>query len=143
MEYSTVSNPKGEEFFHAYHNADENLIHCQWMGFVNDIEAAKQACLAMVSLIRQTQCPNLLNDNRLQTGPWPPINDWLQSVWIPQMANAGLRHFAHIHSENFFTELSAKRVLTEQVGELVFQHFKDEAVARQWLAEKAGHAQSV
>ncbi len=62
--------------------------------------------------------------------------NYLEEVWIPGMAEAGLKFFAHIHSDNVFTQLSASRIVSESKHGIEFRHFKDESIAKKWLLER-------
>jgi hypothetical protein len=75
----------------------------------------------------------LLNDNRNQSGPWPKLDDWLATVWIPALSAAGLKRMAHIHSTSIFTQISARRFAQDVVHGIEFAHFDDEAEAIAWL----------
>ena len=128
-------NSKGKVFMEASLQPEGNILYCRWIGLVNEIEPSKKACLLITSLIEKHEVSLVLNDNRDQKGPWPALDDWLGSVWIPGMANAGLKKFAHIHSENFFTEVSAKKILQENIMGITFKHFNSTETAKNWLFE--------
>jgi hypothetical protein len=82
----------------------ENIwLHADWVGFI-DSERGQKACMAIVDAIIQTRVALLLNDNRNQSGPWPKLDDWLATVWIPALSAAGLKRMAHIHSTSVFTQ---------------------------------------
>ena len=133
MNTVTTENSRGTMFCTISLPA-ENFIYVEWVGFVNEVDASKTACLKIVDFIRKSGKSLVLNDNRKQTGPWPPVEQWLGEVWIPGMRDAGLKRFAHLHSSNVFTELSAKNNLRDTVEGIEFGHFKDEEEAKAWLA---------
>lgn len=130
----TEKDSKGEIFFKARYRDNDSILYCEWIGFINDIEPAKKACMRMVELLEEKKCKMLLNDNREQIGPWPPISDFLNDIWKPALAKAGLLAFAHIHSENVFTQFTANRVLNaEKSHGIHFEHFDNEERAIFWL----------
>lgn len=131
----TIENATGKTFLEVSLLSENNILKCRWIGFVNEIEPSKKACLLIISLIEKYSVKLIFNDNREQTGPWPPINDWLFDVWFPGMKEAGLEKFAHIHSENIFTEISAKSVLQEDILGITFKHFDTPQTATDWLVE--------
>jgi hypothetical protein len=136
----TVTDSKGNVFFDAHYRADLGILHCEWIGFINDIEPAKKACLLMAELIKFYGCKLLLNDNRRQIGPWPAINSWLENTWKPALSAAGLKSFAHIHSENVFTQFTANKVLQKEFSHGIhFGHFENEEIAIAWLDEEFKH----
>lgn len=131
----TVENSEGKTFLEIDLHQEHNILYCRWIGLITEIESSKEACLLIISLIEKYKVKFLLNDNRDQKGPWPAINEWLGTVWIPGMVEAGLEKFAHIHSENVFTEMSAKRALQEEVIGLTIKHTKSYQSANEWLLE--------
>ena len=133
MDTVSTKNSKGITFCTISLLPTQDFIYVEWIGFVNEVEASKTACLKIVEFIRRSGKNILLNDNRKQTGPWPPVEQWLGEVWIPGMKTAGLKRFAHLHSPNYFTELSAKNNLKDVVAGIEFGHFNNEKEATTWL----------
>ncbi len=133
METTSIKNSKGIVFCTISLLPKEDLIYVEWIGFVNEAEASKTACWKIVEVIKHSKKSLVLNDNRKQTGPWPPVEEWLGKVWIPGMKDAGLKRFAHVHSPNYFTELSAKNNLKDTVSGIEFGHFNNEKDAKMWL----------
>jgi hypothetical protein len=132
----TVQNSSGKTFFKGRYLNEDDMLYCQWIGFVNEIEPSKKACMAVVDLIETYHADALMNDNREQSGPWPKLDEWLGTVWIPAMAQKGLKYFAHIHSESAFTQISANNVLKQSISGIEFAHFKTEEAAMMWLKER-------
>jgi hypothetical protein len=131
MQY-TQSNSKGQVFFTAEVKPD-NVLYCEWIGYINDIPNTQKACLLMVEIAQRYRCKIVLNDNRRQIGPWPAINEWLETTWKPALAKAGIKWFAHIHSENIFTQISANKVLLSQIScGIEFHNFDSEPSALAW-----------
>ncbi|MEM9829547.1 MAG: hypothetical protein AAF944_02865, partial [Bacteroidota bacterium] len=133
MNTVSIKNSKGVVFCTISALPSEEFIYVEWIGYVNEVEASKTACRKIVDFIEQSGKSILLNDNRKQTGPWPPVEKWLGEVWIPAMKEAGLKMFAHLHSPSYFTELSAKNNLKDILGGIEFGHFKSEEEAKAWL----------
>ena len=79
--------------------------------------------MSVLETIKQSGKKLLLNDNREQTGPWPPTNIWLEETWVPAIRKAGIERFAHLHSSNIFTEMSARKTLGDNASEIAFGHF--------------------
>ncbi len=136
MQPITLKNSKNTDMFKIKLLEKEHIIYSEWIGFISEIDIAKQACLMMVNKIKETKVRLLLNDNRKQLGPWPSIDDWLSTVWIPDMSDAGLKYFAHIHSKSVFTQISANKILSETKNGIEFRHFEDEESAKKWLISK-------
>lgn len=118
----------------SYDEAND-WLYADWQGYLNE-EGAKKSALAVIKGIKETGTTKVLNDNRNQTGPWPPIDQWLAEVFIPGLKEAGLQYFAYIHSPSVFTQMSASKFANQIINEIEFDHFKDETEARQWLKSK-------
>jgi hypothetical protein len=136
MQPITLKNSKNTDMFKMRLLDKEHILYSEWIGFISEIDVAQKACLTIASKIKETKVQGLLNDDRQQVGPWPNIDDWLSTIWIPAMADAGLRLFAHIHSKSVFTQLSANKILSETKNGIEFRHFENEDSAKNWLLSK-------
>ena len=137
MNAVNIKNSKNITFCTISLMPSQNYVYVEWIGFIDEAETSKTACQEVVEFIQHSEKSLLLNDNRRQTGPWPPINKWIGEVWIPSMIEAGLRKFAHIYSPNYFSELSAKKNLRDDVSGIKFGHFSNEKKARKWLVGRS------
>ncbi len=114
----------------------EKIVEPHWIGFVTEKEPAKEACLAIMDCVRDNQASGLLNDNTRQRGPWPELDGWLEGHWLPGLEAAGLKRFAHVHSENIFTSISAQKALKASFNDMAIHHFKSRGEALAWLLER-------
>jgi hypothetical protein len=119
-------------FIRLNHRPEQPWLHADWIGFI-DSERGQKACLAIVDALMHTGVSLLLNDNRNQSGPWPKLDEWLATVWVPALSGAGLKRMAHIHSASIFTQVSAKRFAQDVIQGIEFAHFDDENQAIEWL----------
>ncbi|WP_375579006.1 hypothetical protein ABWH96_18615 [Marivirga tractuosa] len=117
-----------------YH-PDENWIYCDWEGYAN-VDAVKSWGLEFADLIKKTKCPSLLNDDSKSTGPWTQAMEWIESVLIPKVIDAGLKYYAHVVSQNTFSEMSAKELHMNIGGQLEMATFKTVDEAKEWLKSK-------
>ena len=133
MERRELIGSTGKVFYTVEYNEEHQWLYSNWVGYVN-VEDVKKGCNLGVELIRETGCPNLLNDNRQLTGPWRNANEWIAQDWTPRALQVGLKNFAHIASPNVFAEYSAKDLETrlDELG-FVLKIFNDVELAQQWL----------
>ncbi|MEH0154382.1 hypothetical protein V6R21_09575 [Limibacter armeniacum] len=132
-----VCNSSNQVFFRGEYLPTDNMLNCEWIGFIAEIEPSKEACNKVVELSKKYNSSCVLNDNRNQTGPWPKIDDWLENHWMPSLAAAGVKFIAHIHSPNVFTNFSAQKHFKDTKHGIEFKHFQDEEEAKNWLKEMA------
>jgi len=128
-----IKNKFNKVYYTAEYNKTTNHIYGNWTGFIT-VEEVKEACLQCITLMEQTRCPNLLNDNSQVTGPWHGANEWIASVWMPKALSLGLKKFAHIVSPNIFAAMSVEQLVTKVEGlGFEMQTFPNEQVAKEWL----------
>lgn len=108
---------------------------CNWEGYAN-VDAIKSWGLEFTDLVKKTKCPYLLNDDSKSTGPWTQAMDWIESVLIPKVIEAGLKYYAHVVSSNTFSEMSAKELNMNIGGHLEMATFKTIEEAKEWLKSK-------
>jgi hypothetical protein len=114
---------------------ENNWIHCDWEGYAN-VEAIKSWGLEFADLVKKEKCQYLLNDDSKSTGPWTQAMDWIESVLIPKVMEAGLKYYAHVVSANTFSEMSAKELNMNIGGHLEMATFKTIEDAKEWLKSK-------
>ena len=114
---------------------ENNWIHCDWEGYAN-VEAIKSWGLEFADLVKKEKCQYLLNDDSKSTGPWTQAMDWIESVLIPKVMEAGVKYYAHVVSANTFSEMSAKELNMNIGGHLEMATFKTIADAKEWLKSK-------
>jgi hypothetical protein len=114
---------------------ENNWIHCDWEGYAN-VEAIKSWGLEFADLVKKEKCQYLLNDDSKSTGPWTQAMDWIESVLIPKVMEAGLKYYAHVVSANTFSEMTAKELNKNIRGHLEMATFKTIEDAKEWLKSK-------
>lgn len=131
-----IKNSRNSIICSVTYNPEKHYIHCEWYGFVNEIEPSKKAFNKIAELAKKFRCPLVLNDSRQQMGPWPKIDDWLIRTWFPSLSGAGIEYLAHIHSKHIFTQISAQNILGKCRGPLRVRQFYTEGLAQNWLIDQ-------
>jgi len=72
----------------------------------------------------------------LDSSPWTQAMDWIESVLIPKVIESGLKYYAHVVSQNTFSEMSAKELNMNIGGHLEMATFKNVEDAKEWLKSK-------
>lgn len=132
MENINVQDSHGRVFCRLSFSPAEDLLRVQWCGPVSDAVSVKQACNEVVRMVSQTQCSRLLSDSRSQEGTWPPIQDWLNSIWLSSLRYMGVRHFAYLHAAHQLEPCAYPAALPME-EELAIRHFGSQEEAEQWL----------
>ena len=132
MENVNVQDSSGRIFCRLSFSPSEDLLRVQWSGSVSDAVSVKQACNEVVRMVSQTQCSRLLSDSRGQEGPWPPLQDWLNSIWLSSLRYMGLRHFAYLHAVPHL-EICVEPVSLPMEEDVAIRHFSSQEDAEQWL----------
>ncbi|SMG29878.1 hypothetical protein SAMN05661096_01917 [Marivirga sericea] len=114
---------------------DNDWIYCDWEGYAN-VDAVKNWGLEFADLVKKTKCAYLLNDDSKSTGPWTQAMEWIETVLIPKVIEAGLKYYAHVVSKNTFSEMSAKELNMNIDGQLEMATFKTVEEAQEWLKTK-------
>jgi hypothetical protein len=128
-----LKNDQGNEFFRLHYDEKLHLLHAEWLGFIGNFEQIQEACRMIREQIEQAKISILLNDNRSQIGPWPHFEEAISVQWVDSLYQVGLKFFAHIMSKNMFAQISAQKHLKDCQNRVIFQYFKQEEDAKQWL----------
>jgi hypothetical protein len=111
----------------------QGWLRATWRGYVDPMEAMRGAEAYLCHAVR-TPSAYLLNDNSQLRGPWFDSLDWLAEVWVPQAAQVGLRHVAHVLQADRHSDILPSRLPDTLPFEL--QIFRDVADAQHWLAQR-------
>jgi transcriptional regulator with XRE-family HTH domain len=122
-------------YLELWYNPKWHLISAEWKGF-QTLETVRAGGERILSVLIQTQCLRMLNDNRQVVGLWQQAAEWTAEEWFPCMFAAGLERFAWINSPSVFSQLSLQTVLaiisqTKKTDSI--RTFKDQSSAYQWL----------
>jgi hypothetical protein len=129
-----VSNAFGKVYLTIEYDAARHVVYNNWMGYqtLAGIQAGADACLTM---LQESHCPYLLNDNSLVVGPWDHAVEWIATDWTPRAIAGGLTHFAHVVSSESLAALSAQAMHTS-IGDYFQMHtFASVADAQRWLEQ--------
>lgn len=119
-------------FLDVSYNAKEHWVEANWIGYQN-FESVKTGCLIMLDLLKKNNCSKVINNNSEVLGNWSEAVDWVNEIWFPAMANAGLRYFAWVYSASTFARISARRTLDVVTGSITSQFFVKKELALKWL----------
>ena len=134
---SELTGQSNNVYFRIEARDDEPFLRIAWIGFINE-ERAKNGLMLELKAMKETKRTSLLVDNRKQQGPFPKeINRWMLENVVPQVADLGGAKSAQILSENFFTELSAKKLANDEAINdqqvINLANFANEEEAMRWL----------
>ena len=125
-------NQSGDIYLIVTYDKENKWLYNRWFGFVTDEEIKKAADNFFQNqekgLIKQ-----ILNDNTEQTGPWEKANDWLEQIWMPRAAKAGLEQFAHVIAPGIYSALSAQDMHRRTGPFFQMKIFGDIDKAQAWL----------
>ncbi len=93
-------------------DSQEHFLYANWKGFQN-VDSIKDGGEKLLRLLVAKKVSNILNDNRLVTGPWQGAAEWVAKDWFPRMFAVGMKRFAWVQSQNVFSQLSADKTLSE------------------------------
>ena len=114
---------------------DESIqaVVLEWKGYAEG-EEYRSGFHAGVELMQQKKACRWLGDCRL-LGPITQADQlWMNQVWHPHAAAAGMRWVALVSPKAAVARLSLKYIVTKVNNtELVFNHFDDIESARAWL----------
>ncbi|GAA3994836.1 hypothetical protein GCM10022408_01560 [Hymenobacter fastidiosus] len=137
-----LSNGFGKVYLTIEHDATNNWVHNNWIGYQTyvGIIAGADACLHPLA---KHECAYLLNDNRLVIGPWDHAVEWIVTDWAPRAIAQGLTHFAQVVSPESLAAMSAEAMHLGIGGRLQMRMFSDIGEARTWLrqAQQSGARQ--
>jgi hypothetical protein len=110
----------------------DGWLRATWRGFVDTEEAMRGAdnYLRTLATLRN---PCLLNDNVELMGPWFDSIGWLESVWVPQATQMGLRYVAHVVQADSLSDILTVHFNQGTAGALELQIFQQIPEAEEWL----------
>ncbi|MCP2043603.1 STAS/SEC14 domain-containing protein [Pontibacter sp. HSC-36F09] len=132
MKVQELTSSTGKTYLTIYYDEHNKWVYNDWIGYVSP-ENVKQGSLAVLQAIKQHKASCGLNDNRNLVGRWDESVEWIEQVWIPAAAEAGLRYYAHIANEDAFAAASSADMLDRVQGRFEMRIFKDIDEARSWL----------
>lgn len=112
---------------------ESQILFCDWKGPQTNelIVSSGGIILSLFKEQNKQGCVKVLNDNTLKVGPFVDSIHYATQTWFPKMIDAGLRQFAWVFSEDFFTELTTKEIIS-QIN-TVAKPFTDRQKAYDWL----------
>ena len=103
----TLQNAFGHSYLTIVPEPAAGWIRNTWSGVLS-VESVKQGAEAVLTVMQETGCHYLLNDNRAVVGSWNQANAWIADYWMPRALELGLRRFAHISPPGTFVQASAE-----------------------------------
>ena len=89
---------------------ENRFIHANWKGYVS-VERVKIGCENLLSVMNNTSCYYLVNDNRKVQGTWTQSIKWLEQNFMPRMVEHGLKKIAYLYSPDLSARYSLDRLL--------------------------------
>lgn len=94
---------------------------------------AREAAKLVVEFLQASKRTKILDDNRMGLGKWPEIEGWMANTWLPDLANVGLKAYAHVLSPDPEAKLPAKRLFNQTIQGVDFVTFDSFSSAVEWL----------
>ena len=110
-------------------------VATNWMGYLT-AESIKAGAQAYTDALARSGFSCVLNDTREVRGPWDHSMDWVINEWAPNVAAAGLQHFALISTPDSLADGSAANFYA-QLTAFEGQVFNTPEAARVWLRPHA------
>ena len=134
MDKIVIKNDAGRAICEMKYNVNQNWIHTTWEGYAH-LEAIKSWGESYISMVEETGCSYLLNDDSRSTGPWTIAVEWIQSYLLPLAIEKGVRYYAHVLSKDDYAVLSS-RELNSRIGDFMeIGSFKNVKDAKMWLID--------
>jgi hypothetical protein len=111
-------------------------LYAQWLGEMSPT-IVMRGCELLLEHQRMAGTSKLLSDNVLITRPWPEGIEWGARVWLPNMAEAGLRYLAWVYSPHLLSRLVFDQSQLE-VSFPIAASFDDVQQAVEWLEKRPG-----
>lgn len=132
----SVRNSKNREILRYTHHNTENLLDCEWLGLINELESASRACYEILRFVEKSGSCILLMDNRKQIAPTSVVEEWINKIWVPELYNAGIRYIAILELDSELKKIAHKKPLTDHKNGIEIRRFTGEFKARTWLHGK-------
>ncbi len=130
-----LKSPTGKTYLTIDYDQHNNWIYNNWIGYAT-LENVKQGAMAVLDAFRKY--PEVccgLNDNRQLVGPWDQSVEWIEKEWMPLVAAAGLRYYAHIVDKESFAAASSKNMASRTTGHFTMRIFDNLKDAEKWLRQ--------
>ncbi|MBF8964140.1 STAS/SEC14 domain-containing protein [Pontibacter sp. FD36] len=132
MKLQELKSSTGKTYLTIHYDEQNKWVYNDWIGYVTP-ENVKQGSLAVLEAIKQHSAACGLNDNRHLVGRWDDSVEWIEDVWIPAAAEAGLQYYAHVANEDAFAAASSSNMLSRVQGRFEMRIFGGIKEARDWL----------
>lgn len=110
------------------------FLYADWYGY-STAKSVKAGSMKLLEMMVETQCFDIINDNRKLSGTWNPVITWGVEVFMPLILSKGLNRIAHIYSHDIAARFSADKMMEIDplCPALAFEDFK---TASTWLIGK-------
>ena len=135
ISFEELRTSTGKTFLKIKYDHIENWLYTNWIGYPTPDNVAKGA-LAYLEMLKAYDLASVLNDNRNLVGRWDNSLDWVEKVWLPEAAKAGLKYFAHVTLSGSLATGAASRMQDLVKGLIEMQVFTDLEEAKAWLRSK-------
>lgn len=113
-----------------------SVLRLTWKGFVPSKEFRRILIQAHMQVV-QYKVRFWLSDSRRMAAIMRDDEQWIQTVWIPRIFNAGLERLAIVPGQDYFYQMTTKRLVEGNVPRSPFpaQLFEKPEEAMRWLLE--------
>ncbi|MBL9102516.1 MAG: STAS/SEC14 domain-containing protein [Myxococcales bacterium] len=126
-----------EPFLTITWEPEDRIIRAEWKDEVGG-EPMRRGLDAGLELIRQKQARRWLVDSRRLGAIDPADVKWVNDVWMPQAAAAGVSAMAFVLAQKIAMKLTMRAFIARiDEREVANAYFEDLAAARAWLRTQA------
>ncbi|MCC9138183.1 hypothetical protein ACFSKU_00365 [Pontibacter silvestris] len=129
-----LSSSTGKPYLIIEYNQKNNWIYNNWDGYVTK-ESVVTGSLAVLKAFESYHTPYGLNDNSNLVGRWDHAITWIEEVWMPRAAAAGLRYYAHVVDKESFAAASSEEMIKRTKRFFQMCSFDNITDAQAWLKE--------
>lgn len=123
-----------EEYCQIEYDVTQKWLYVNWIGYQTE-RTVMEGCSKLLEVLKELEICCVLNDNTNVVGIWTPASQWVGTIWFPQMKEAGLKHFAWIHSPSRLSQISADEAIKNTPDPEIIRIFYNLEEGRTWLLE--------
>ena len=129
MENISIQDGEGQIFCRI--SSYKDILHIHWLGTSSET-MIKQACNEVVRAVDHARCQKLIC-NQQQIQCCVGMENWMRSIWIPNLQYMGLQYFAQVHAPEVFDQRTVQQNQESTIHSIIIQHFCEEEDAKQWF----------
>ena len=116
-----------------WYHPEKQIVHHQFHKFIYGREF-QDVLLAGMELLQKNKARKWLSDDRAMPVLRPEDMEWAQTMWLPQMVQAGWKYWAIVQPENVIGQMNMERIVKEYLAAgIAAKYFSDPDEAMTWL----------